>query len=79
MSERIEAMDQITQNMDREFKSSRVVSVTGLLPVFSSSLIYHGHSWSTQPVSGTTGIIGQSYHYQSSILLGLANGLLVIM
>ena len=26
MSERIEAMDQITQNMDREFKSSRVVS-----------------------------------------------------
>ena len=25
MSERIEAMDQITQNMDREFKSSRVV------------------------------------------------------
>lgn len=27
MSERIEAMDQITQNMDREFKSSRVVSL----------------------------------------------------
>ena len=26
MSERIETMDQISQNMDREFKSSRVVS-----------------------------------------------------
>lgn len=26
MSERIEAMDEITHNMDREFKSSRVVS-----------------------------------------------------
>ena len=26
MGERIEAMDQITHNMDREFKSSRVVS-----------------------------------------------------
>ena len=27
MNERIEAMDEITQNMDREFKSSRVVSL----------------------------------------------------
>ena len=27
MSERIDAMDQITHNMDREFKSSRVVSL----------------------------------------------------
>ena len=34
MSERIEAMDQITQNMDREFKSSRVVS---------TRLIYNGN------------------------------------
>ena len=39
MSERIEAMDQITQNMDREFKSSRVVS---------TRLIYNGNwtEWS---------------------------------
>ena len=39
MSERIEAMNQITQNMDREFKSSRVVS---------TRLIYNGNwtEWS---------------------------------
>lgn len=31
ISERIEAMDEITQNMDREFKSSRVVSLADFI------------------------------------------------
>ena len=40
MSERIEAMDQITQNMDREFKSSRVVSTIG-----NTLLCFWDHYW----------------------------------
>ena len=39
MSERIEAMDQITQNMDREFKSSRVVRFAIVLRTLSGKLV----------------------------------------
>lgn len=39
MSERIEAMDQITQNMDREFKSSRVVRFAIVLITLSGKRV----------------------------------------
>ena len=39
MSERIEAMDQITQNMDREFKSSRVVRFAIVLRTLSGKRV----------------------------------------
>jgi len=39
MSERIQAMDQITQNMDREFKSSRVVSTIGTTSPLVSGIV----------------------------------------
>ena len=40
MSERIETMDQISQNMDREFKSSRVVSPMHLIDELFFSFLY---------------------------------------
>ena len=39
MSERIEAMDQITQNMDREFKSSHVVRFAIVLRTLSGKRV----------------------------------------
>lgn len=39
MSERIEAMDQITQNMDREFKSSRIVRFAIVLRTLSGKWV----------------------------------------